>query len=88
MPRKNRSKGSVRIVPIKTGKLVKLFRKAGFEVAKKGKKHIVMRKKGHKQNLAIPNHPGSEGVHPGVIRDLIDKAGMDRERFLELLKEL
>lgn len=62
MPKEKGSGHKKRITRVKPRKLVKVFHKLGFEISGKSKKHIVMRKEGHTMNLAIPNHPGDEGV--------------------------
>lgn len=87
MPKKKGSGHKKRITRVKPQKLVRVFQKLGFEVSRKSKKHIVMRKEGHTMNLAIPNHPGDEGVCAGVIISLIRKAGISRSKYLDLLKK-
>jgi len=85
--RSKKGTGSMKITPVKPQKLVKVFQKSGFIITAKSKKHIVMRKEGHAMNLAIPNHPGDEGVSVGIIKNLIEKAGISRQRYFELLKK-
>ncbi len=40
-----------------------------------------------KTRIVIPVHPGKD-VKPGLIRAIIREAGMSREGFIELLKEI
>ncbi len=88
MPSKKGAKSRTKITSVKAEVLIKLFERGGFQVSKKSRKHTVMRKEGHLMNLAIPNHPGSEGVRAGVIQDLIKKAGISREEYFKLPAEI
>jgi len=37
--------------------------------------------------IVVPVHPGKE-VKPGLVRAIIKEAGLTREEFLKLLKEI
>ena len=39
-----------------------------------------------KNRIVIPVHPGKD-IKPGLCRAILREAGIDREKFLELLKE-
>jgi predicted RNA binding protein YcfA (HicA-like mRNA interferase family) len=39
-----------------------------------------------KNRIVIPVHPGKD-IKPGLIRTILNEAGISREKFLKLLKE-
>ena len=56
-------------VPVlKPQKVVKIFKKLGWEVARQRGSHIILIKKGHVTTLSVPNHPE---VARGTLRSLI-----------------
>ena len=63
---------------------VQAFQRAGWEVARQRGSHIVLTKPGSIYTLSIPLHPV---LGPGLLRDLIRKAGLTIEEFIELLRE-
>jgi predicted RNA binding protein YcfA (HicA-like mRNA interferase family) len=75
-------KRRTRLVPLKVTKVIKAFEKLGYcQTADNGGSHIIMRKEGKVNNLAIPVH-GKE-LPAGVLRSLIRKAGLTVEEFFE-----
>ncbi len=60
------------------------FEKLGFVVARTSGSHHVMKKPGHRYNLAIPVH-GNKNIKPGTLRSLISGAGITVEEFQKAL---
>ena len=60
--------------------VIKTFEKFGWQVARQKGSHIILTKEGHIATLSIPNH---QEVARGTLRNLISKAGMTVEEFLE-----
>ena len=63
-------------------KAVRAFQRAGWEVARQRGSHVVLTKTGSIYTLSVPLHPV---LGPGLLRDLIRKAGLTVEEFTELL---
>ena len=63
-------------------KVVKSFKRLGWQVVRQKGNHIIMTKPGHIATLSIPNHPE---VARGTLRSLLSKAGLAVEQFLETL---
>jgi len=63
---------------------VRAFQRAGWEAARQRGSHVVLTKPGSIYTLSIPLHPV---LGPGLLRDLIRKAGLTTEEFTELLRE-
>lgn len=63
-------------------KAVRVFQRAGWEVARQRGSHIVLTKTGSIYTLSVPLHPV---LGPGLLRDLIRKAGLTVKEFTELL---
>jgi predicted RNA binding protein YcfA (HicA-like mRNA interferase family) len=67
---------------ISGGKAVRAFQRAGWEVARQRGSHVILTKTGSIYTLSVPLHPV---LGPGLLRDLIRKAGLTVEEFTELL---
>ena len=63
-------------------KAVRAFQRAGWEVARQRGSHVILTKTGSIYTLSVPLHPV---LGPGLLRDLIRKAGLTVEEFTELL---
>jgi predicted RNA binding protein YcfA (HicA-like mRNA interferase family) len=63
-------------------KAVRAFQRAGWEVARQRGSHVVLTKPGSIYTLSVPLHPV---LGPGLLRDLIRKAGLTVDEFTELL---
>ncbi len=63
-------------------KAVRAFQRAGWEVARQRGSHVVLTKAESIYTLSVPLHPV---LGPGLLRDLICKAGLTVEEFTELL---
>jgi predicted RNA binding protein YcfA (HicA-like mRNA interferase family) len=67
---------------VKPTRAIKAFLRAGFDEVRQRGSHAVLRKEG-RPLLIIPVH-GRE-LKIGLLRDILKKAGISVERFLELL---
>ncbi len=74
-----------KIVPISANKLRKIFEKDGFKCVRIEGDHYVYKKQGVMRPIVIPNWPA---VPVFVIRNNIRTAGISRERYFQLLKEI
>lgn len=75
-----------KIVPIRYSLLVKVFELDGFTVKRKKGDHVIMTKAGVKRPLVIKTSP--KLVPVTHIRTNMTTAGMGRERYFELLREV
>ncbi len=72
-------------LPVVTGKeAIPAFSKPGFSVARIRGSHHVMKKEGHRYQLSVPVHSGRP-LKKGILRSLIQTAGITPEQFAELL---
>jgi predicted RNA binding protein YcfA (HicA-like mRNA interferase family) len=62
-------------------RVVQVFKRAGWRVARLKGSHVIMIKKGIDATLSIPVHKGKD-VKKGTLRRLIRDAGMSVEDFL------
>jgi len=75
-----------KISPVSPIKIIKILEKSGFKVIRQKGSHVIMiNDKGTR--TVIPVHAGKE-VKPGLIRAIIKEAGISREKFFKLLKEV
>ena len=63
-------------------KAVRAFQRAGWEVARQRGSHVVLTRPGSIYTLSVLLHPV---LGPGLLRDLIRKAGLTVDEFTELL---
>jgi predicted RNA binding protein YcfA (HicA-like mRNA interferase family) len=75
-----------KIVPIHYSRLIKVFELDGFAISRKKGDHVIMTKAGVKRPLVIKTSP--KLVPVTHIRTNMTTAGMGRERYFELLKEV
>lgn len=61
---------------------VKAFNKIGWEISRQRGSHIIMTKEGSIYTLSIPN---KSILAPGLLRDLISKANLTVNEFVNLL---
>ncbi len=70
-------------LPVISGKeAAKAFSKVGWYPHRQVGSHLVMRKKGSRVTLSIPQH---KELKPGLLRKHIRDAGLTVEEFIELL---
>jgi predicted RNA binding protein YcfA (HicA-like mRNA interferase family) len=74
-----------RITPIPTKRLRKLFEKAGFRCVRSEGDHHVYTKEGVIRPIVIPDWPE---VPVFIIRNNLRSAGISRDEYFELLKEV
>jgi len=75
-----------KIPPLNPHKLIKILQRTGFKIIRQKGSHVIMMND-QKIRTVIPVHPGKD-VKPGLIRAIIKEAGLSREEFLKLLKEI
>ena len=74
-----------KIVPIPASMLRKIFEKDGFKCVRIEGDHYVFTKQGATRPIVIPNWPA---VPVFIIRNNIRTAGINRERYFQLLEEI
>lgn len=60
------------------------FEKIGFVAERKKGSHRILKKRGYKYHLSVPDH-GHRPLKQGLLRRLIRDSGISVEDFLELL---
>jgi len=71
-------------LPLVDGRsVVRAFERAGWERSRQRGSHVVLTKPGSFVSLSVPMH---RSVGRGLLHDLIGKAGLTDEEFIELLK--
>lgn len=61
---------------------VRAFKKLGWELSRQRESHIIMTKPGSIYTLSIPATPI---LAPGLLRNLISKAGLTVDEFIKLI---
>ena len=61
-----------------------MFVSEGFVVVRQSGSHVVLKRAGHRNLVAVPKH-GKKDLKPGMLRALIRGAGMTVEQFVEKL---
>ena len=74
-----------KISPIDSNRLIKILQRQGFKVIRQKGSHVILIN-GEKTRIVIPMHPGKD-LKPGLTRAILREAGINREKFLKLLKE-
>ena len=75
-----------KIVPIHYRKLIRVFQRDGFVVARTRGDHIAMTKAGVRRPLIIKTSPRKVPV--AHIRTNLTTAGMTRQKYFQLLNEI
>jgi len=73
------------IRPVPYQALVRVFEKDGFTLARQKGDHLSFTKPGIKRPLVIP---AWKEVPVFIIRNLLETAGMSRDRYFELLAQV
>ena len=71
--------------PVPYRMLVRVFERDGFAFARQRGDHLIYTKAAVKRPLVIPAY---DEVPVFIIKNLLRSAGMTRERYLELLREV
>jgi predicted RNA binding protein YcfA (HicA-like mRNA interferase family) len=74
-----------KISPINSNRLIKILEQEGFKVIRQKGSHVILINQ-EKTRIVIPMHPGKD-IKPGLCRAILREAGINREKFLNLLKE-
>ena len=74
-----------KIPPINANRLIKILEKEGFKVARQKGSHVILINQ-QKNRIVVPMHPGKE-MKPALLRAILSEAGINREKFLKILKE-
>jgi predicted RNA binding protein YcfA (HicA-like mRNA interferase family) len=74
-----------KIPSINSNQLIKILEKAGFKVIRQKGSHVILINE-ESTRIVVPMHPGKE-IKPGLLRAILREAGVNREKFLKLLKE-
>jgi len=74
-----------KIPPINSNRLIKILEKEAFKVIRQRGSHVIMINQ-EKTRIVMPIHPGKD-IKPGLCRAILREAGINREKFLKLLKE-
>lgn len=61
---------------------IRAFEKAGWDVARQRGSHVALTKSNSIYTLSVPLHPV---LGPGLLRDLLRKANLTVEEFIDLL---
>lgn len=73
------------IRPVHYESLIRVFEQDGFRYDRQKGDHLIYVKTGIRRPLVIPMYPS---VPVFIIKNLLRTAGISRERYFELLKEL
>ena len=73
---------ALRLPRISGAETVRAFQRAGWRFARQKGSHVMMTRPGSIYSLSVPQHPE---LGPGLLRDLIRKAGLTLEEFIALL---
>ena len=74
-----------RITPVSAERLRRVFEKAGFRCVRTEGDHYVYTKKGVIRPIVIPDWPE---VPVFIIKNNLRSAGINREKYFKLLKEV
>lgn len=85
--RSKKPSGSKKLKPVKLLKLQRLFETLGYTLSSQSGSHMVYRHPKKVYNITIPYKSGHE-IQPEIIQDLINKAGISRLEYLELIKNM
>jgi len=76
----------VSLRPIPAEKLIKALTKVGFKPVRQRGSHVILKHNDGKVTV-VPVHRGEE-IGRGLLSKIIKDAGLTREEFLKLLKEI
>jgi len=76
----------VSLRPLPAEKLIKALAKVGFKPVRKRGSHVILKNNDGRVTV-VPVHRGEE-IGRGLLSRIIKDAGLIREEFLKLLKEI
>jgi len=71
-----------KLTPVHYQTLIKIFKRAGFNIVRRESSHIMMEKDGNPRPLVVPSYPE---VPVSIIKGLLRTAGMTREEYFRLM---
>jgi predicted RNA binding protein YcfA (HicA-like mRNA interferase family) len=74
-----------KIPPISANRLIKNLEQEGLKVTRQKGSHVILINQ-EKNRIVVPMHPGKD-IKPALLRAILREAGVNRKKFLELLKE-
>jgi predicted RNA binding protein YcfA (HicA-like mRNA interferase family) len=74
-----------KISPAKANQLIKILEAEGFKVIRQKGSHVILINQ-EKNRIVIPIHQEKD-IKPGLLRAILREAGINREKFLKLMKE-
>jgi predicted RNA binding protein YcfA (HicA-like mRNA interferase family) len=74
-----------KIQPISASRLIKILEQEGFKVIRQKGSHVILINQ-EQTRIVVPVHSGKD-IKPGLLRAILREAGINRERFLNLLRE-
>lgn len=73
-----------RLPRLRCDEVKKAFERADFTQVRQSGSHCILNKEGHARLLSIPMHKG-QTLGPGLLKSLIENAGLTVEEFQALL---
>jgi len=70
---------------LKPNRVVKTLERSGWQIARHTGSHVILSKEGCPNILSIPVHKGKP-IKQGLLRKLIENAGLSVEEFLSYYK--
>jgi predicted RNA binding protein YcfA (HicA-like mRNA interferase family) len=70
---------------LKPDRVVKAFQRAGWKLERQTGSHVILSHEGYPTILTVPMHKGKP-LKQGLLRNLIDKAGLTVDEFLKLYR--
>ena len=74
-----------KIPPVKASQLIKVLEHEGFFIARQKGSHVILINE-QRIRIIVPMHAGRD-LKPGLLRAILSEAGIERNKFLKLLKE-
>lgn len=74
-----------KIPPINSTRLIKILEQESFKVVRQKGSHVILINQ-EKTRIVVPVHPGKD-IKPALLRAILKEAGINRDKFLKLLKE-
>jgi predicted RNA binding protein YcfA (HicA-like mRNA interferase family) len=74
-----------KITPVDPYKLIRILGKLGFKPVRQRGSHVILIN-GQGTRIVVPVHPGKK-LKPGLIRIILNEAGLTREEYFKLLEE-
>ena len=76
----------MKLKPVKAEKVIKALTKLGFEIVRRRGSHVILKHPDGRVTV-VPIHQGEE-LGRGILREIINDVGIDRDEFLELLRKV